>query len=833
MSSRINFGIDLGTTNSAIARYHLEAVELVRNPSGLRQLLPSVVAKRGDRIIVGEKAREWLKRDSSRVFSAFKRKMGTTHSFHTPAGETFSPEQLSAYVLQELKQFLPVEEQPGAAVITIPASFDSVQAQATIRAGELAGFSEVRLLQEPIAASLAYANKGGKDELLEGQWLVYDLGGGTFDVALVRIQEGEMNVVDHEGDNFLGGTDIDLEIVMKILLPELHARGNFEHLDTELRTDSGRYQGLLQKLMLLAEDAKIELSSREATELELELKDEDGKSIDLFLTITQAHLEPILTPLVDRTVKLVNQVFERNHLKADSLNTILLVGGTTYIPFVREQLAQQLGLSVSTDVDPTTVVAVGAAHYASTIEVKVEEPAVSGEETTSDPEGISVKYGYQKVTQDEEEFVVAEITNDQQVAFYRFLRNDGGFDTGLQSYDGKIKQYVKLLPDSTNQFSLRLFSASQKELTGDIPAVKITQGNYALQGQPLPLDICVEVDDLERKSTRLEVVFPRNTLLPVRKTITRQISRSISKESGDSLTIKVLEGEGAGIPAAALPIGHIRLEGQQLERDLVRGSDVEITLEMDESRILTVEVYLMMTDQTIQEVFIPEKRAVDIQTLRDDLRRLMGRVKTELQEAERRDQFDLARGITDLEFELIDLIDGAAMLSLEDVTDARYQIEDRLRKIAGELHARTKGQELVRVKEEYFSQKRVLEHVLEEYEAGPDDHKSAKEILAEEKLTLSSDSSQKIRLFTERLQNMTLQVRWRSSKYVRSLYIQLKLMTEASYLNPQKARELFTQGDEALQQHNDHQLRVVINQLFDLLPREKLSEKGFFGTGLG
>lgn len=833
MSNRINFGIDLGTTNSAIARHHLEAVELIRNPAGLRQLLPSVVARRGDRIVVGEKAREWLKRDASRVFAAFKRKMGTTHSFHTPEGESFSPEQLSAYVLQELKQFLPVEEQPRSAVITIPASFDSVQAQATIRAGELAGFSTIKLLQEPIAASLAYANKGGKDELLEGQWLVYDLGGGTFDVALVRIQQGEMNVVDHEGDNFLGGTDIDLEIVTQILVPELQRRGNFEHLDSELRTDSGRYKGLLQKMMILAEEAKIELSSREETEIELELEDEDGKSVDLFLTIARDHLHPILEPLVDRTVKLVRQVFDRNKLSAEQLNTILLVGGTTYIPYVREQLAEQLGLSVSTDVDPTTVVAVGAAHYASTIELVEEAPGEESTEIDVDPTGISVKLGYQKVTQDDEEFVVAEVTNDQQVAYYRFLRSDGGYDTGMQPYSGKIKQYLKLLPDSTNRFSLRLFSASQEELEGNIPAVSITQGNYALQGQPLPLDICVEVDDLERKSTRLEVVFPRNSLLPVRKTITRQVSRSISRESGDALTIKVLEGDGVSIPAAALPIGNIRLDGQQLERDLVRGSDVEITLEMDESRILSVEVYLMMTDQTIQEVFAPEKRSVDLYTLRDDLRRLMSRVKMELQEAERRDQYELARVMTDLEFELIDLIDGAAMLSADDVTDVRYQIEDRLRKIAGELHHRTKGQELVRVKEAYFSQKRVLEHVLEEYEAGPEDQKSAKEILTEEKLTLSSESAQKIRLFTERLQNMTLQVRWRSSKYIRNLYIQLKLMTEASYLNPTKARELFVRGDEALAQHNDHQLRVVINQLFDLLPRETLSEKGFFGTGLG
>ncbi|NJN77928.1 MAG: Hsp70 family protein [Saprospiraceae bacterium] len=188
----INFGIDLGTTNSAIAKFENGKVEIFRNPLNLKQTLPSVVAFRKNKIMVGDKAREYMQRDPNNVVGAFKRKMGTSEAYKIALlAENKTPIQLSAEVLKELKNFVHTGENVEAAVITIPASFDTIQSNATKKAGFEAGFKQVVLLQEPIAASLAYANKD-EDAFEEGQWLVYDLGGGTFDVALVRIAEGEV-----------------------------------------------------------------------------------------------------------------------------------------------------------------------------------------------------------------------------------------------------------------------------------------------------------------------------------------------------------------------------------------------------------------------------------------------------------------------------------------------------------------------------------------------------------------------------------------------------------------------------------------------------------------
>ena len=173
MSKMVNFGIDLGTTNSLIAKFEKGHVEVFKNPNGFKETLPSVVGFRNDRILVGDQARTYAEKDPKGVASRFKRKMGTTETFKIASAGSKTPVELSAFVLKELKNFVHSGEAVEAAVITIPASFDTVQSNATKEAGLSAGFKQVVLLQEPIAASLAYANKEKNIDLRNSQWMVY------------------------------------------------------------------------------------------------------------------------------------------------------------------------------------------------------------------------------------------------------------------------------------------------------------------------------------------------------------------------------------------------------------------------------------------------------------------------------------------------------------------------------------------------------------------------------------------------------------------------------------------------------------------------------------
>ena len=297
MENTINFGIDLGTTNSVIARFVKGEVQVYNNPTDQgRSSLPSVVGFRKDKIFVGSQAKTYVEKEPKSVVSAFKRRMGTMESYKIKAtGQSQTPVELSALVLKELKGFLPPNEPLKAAVITIPASFDTIQSNATKEAGKLAGLDHVVLLQEPIAASLAYANMKKAQDLGDGQWLVYDLGGGTFDVALVRSKDGEMKVLDHEGDNFLGGTDFDRLIVEKLITPRLEAQFSFSSLQKRLQDKESPLNGTYFKLLRRAEEAKIALSNRSSAEVVVDgLEDEDGNDIDEEYTLTQSEFQELI-----------------------------------------------------------------------------------------------------------------------------------------------------------------------------------------------------------------------------------------------------------------------------------------------------------------------------------------------------------------------------------------------------------------------------------------------------------------------------------------------------------------------------------------------------------
>ena len=374
MKKSVNFGIDLGTTNSLIAKFDKGNIEIFKNPNGFKESLPSIVGYRNDAIIVGDKAKTYAERDPKSVISRFKRKMGTTETLKIASLKTSkSPVELSAEILKELKNFVHTGEKVDAAVITIPASFDTVQSNATKEAGELAGFKNVILLQEPIAASLAYANKEKNIDLKNSQWIVYDFGGGTFDVALVRIVEGELTVIDHEGDNFLGGTDFDSKLVEEIISPQIMKLGSFHDFISQMKSESGKYNRIWTMLLHKAEEAKIELSTKKSAEIDLmsirDFEDDNGKEIDKTVTITRSEFESVIKDQVDSTADMMKKILTRNSLGSNDIEFILMVGGSTLIPYVRTRVEELMGIKVNTSIDPTNAIAVGAAYFAGTKEV--------------------------------------------------------------------------------------------------------------------------------------------------------------------------------------------------------------------------------------------------------------------------------------------------------------------------------------------------------------------------------------------------------------------------------------------------------------------------------
>lgn len=219
----------------------------------------------------------------------------------------------------------------------------------------------------------AKENKEKNVDLKNSQWIVYDLGGGTFDVALVKIVEGELKIVDHEGDNYLGGSDFDALIVERIVAPQLEKKGKFTDLLAQMKSETGKYNRLWYHLLPLAEQAKIELSAKTSAEIEFSVEDDDGKMFDLIIPITRSEYEALIKDAVDNTADMLKKILTRNSLRPQDLKFVLMVGGVTYTPFVRKRIEEQLGIQVNTGIDPTNAIAVGAAYFAATKEINLGE----------------------------------------------------------------------------------------------------------------------------------------------------------------------------------------------------------------------------------------------------------------------------------------------------------------------------------------------------------------------------------------------------------------------------------------------------------------------------
>ncbi|WP_291727851.1 Hsp70 family protein [Bernardetia sp.] len=629
MENTINFGIDLGTTNSAIAKFTKGNVEVFKHSVTWKETLPSVIYFRKDRVFVGDKAKEYVIRDPKNVISRFKRKMGTTETFKIPSiNQSKTPVNLSAEILKELKTFLPPNESIESVVITIPASFDTIQSNATKRAGEEAGFKQVVLLEEPIAASMAYANKKKEKELEEGQWLVYDLGGGTFDVALVKIKDGEMKVLDHEGNNFLGGTDFDDEIIKQIIIPKLEKIGQFTDLENQMTSASGRYNKEFLKFRLLAEKLKIALSSQTSEDIEIQIEDENGETIDEFFSVSRSEFENIIKESVDSSIELVKKILVRNSLGSKDLQFVLMVGGSTFIPFIRQRVGELLQVPVNFDIDPTTAIAIGAAHYAGT------KPKITEKQAEKQDVQLKVRMAYQKASKEKEEYFAAKVEGDIEGLTYRITREDGGFDTGLKPLDTRINEDLPLVENTYNFFKLTVFDSFNNIVETDAEVIGINAGGITVIGQSLPEDICIEIDDLETGESALELIFQKNAVLPLRTIITKPLNRTLIKGSDEGYRINVLEGSHSSRPESNKPIGLLEINGNQIIRDISKGSDIEINVELDESRTLSVSAYLTMADQEFKQIFNPKERHVSAKILTQQVQTLSERLDTEITEAE-------------------------------------------------------------------------------------------------------------------------------------------------------------------------------------------------------
>ena len=344
-------GIDLGTTNSAVAVMEGGSPVIIPNSEGNRTT-PSVVAftKDGERL-VGETAKRQAITNPDRTIASIKREMGTDYKTEEVDGKKYSPEEISAMILQKLKSDAEnyLNDTVTNAVITVPAYFTDAQRQATKDAGKIAGLTVDRIINEPTAASLAY---GLDKESDQSKIMVYDLGGGTFDVSILEVGDGVFEVLATRGNNKLGGDDFDNKLV--------------DYLASEFRKENGvdltKDLTAMQRLKDAAEKAKKELSSTMTTNVNLPfITAVDGQPVHLDISVTRAKFDELTKDLVEETRKPVEDALKDSGLSSSEIDKVLLVGGSTRIPAVQDLVKNLVGKEPQRDINPDESVALGAA----------------------------------------------------------------------------------------------------------------------------------------------------------------------------------------------------------------------------------------------------------------------------------------------------------------------------------------------------------------------------------------------------------------------------------------------------------------------------------------
>ena len=613
--TKIDYGIDLGTTNSAIARMENGVPKILKSDT-LKDTIPSCIYfNKKKSITVGDSAFNANKRDklaalktfetgNSNAFIEFKRTMGTDKNYSSSFMEQdYTSEDLSSEVLKKLKSFAS-DEDVSSAVITVPAKFNTSQIDATQKGAELAGFTHVELLQEPIAASMAFGIDNSKSD---GFWLVFDFGGGTFDAALVKVDEGIMQVIDTEGDNFLGGKDLDYAIVDGIIIPYLQK----EYSIDKILSDDSKKTILRDAMKFYAEEIKIQLSFNDSHDILSDIgdipgTDDDGNELELDLTVNTSELKDAIGPVFQQATDICKDLLKRQNLKGNDLSTIILVGGPTYSPILREMLKDQISPNVNTSIDPMTAVASGAALFASTKDIPIKHQK-------RDKTKVQLDLNYEATSVEEEEYVTIKVLRDKTTGeipdtlFVELVRSDKGWSSGKVKLAGDAELIeASLETGKSNSFDVLVYDDKGSSFECEPTNITIIQGSK-IGNATLPQNIGIEIKDSVSGLVRFKSIpgLEKNASLPViGKTPPLKTQSQIRPgEKEDVIKIPMYEGDHGADGTRAINndlIKQLKITGEDLPKLLPAGSDVELTVKVDSSRRISVEVFIPYLDETVE-----------------------------------------------------------------------------------------------------------------------------------------------------------------------------------------------------------------------------------------
>lgn len=821
---KIDYGIDLGTTNSSICRIEKGCPVVIKSDI-LKDTMPSCVSinKKGS-TKVGDAAYNTMKSDkrratkswtqeASNTYIEFKRTMGTDKQYLcSNLDKSFTSEELSAEVLKALKAFV-TDEQFNSVVITVPAKFTVNQKTATLEAAKMAGFTHVELLQEPIAASYAY---GLTSDQKNGVWMVFDFGGGTFDAALLKVEDGIMQVFDTEGDNYLGGKDLDAAIVDKIIIPYLQSNYKIDNI----LADKEKNYVLREAMKTYAEEVKTVLSFKEREDILSNLgdlgEDDEGEEIELDLSVDQTQLNNVTRPVFQKAVDICKTLMMRNNLSSFDLNKLILVGGPTHSPLLRQMLRDQVTINVATDIDPMTAVATGAALYASTIDNKDSKVEI-GDEI------IKLNVGYEPTTVELNEWISVKIDKRNSSAscpdkiMVELVRSDNAWSSGKTEIDerGNVLE-ASLLGGRSNTFIINAYDANGRLLNCYPSQFSILQGTR-VGAALLPYFIGIAKWDEEKEKAIFVAAkgLEKNKPLPAKGVVnglktTSQLRPGIST---DLIRIPVYQCDDRpelGRTAELYEyVSDVLISGDEIDSFIPKHSLVDLTLIVDSSEQMTLEAYFSAADITVTKVLKTNKKQSE-QEAEKQIEQMISLARRTIYKIEETDD------------ETVSFYNELDEIEKENKNNSeRKRVLQNIKKLLRKIEDKDRSFEWQRVYRQLTNKMAELTEADQEY-GDEVSHLNTKHFASQvEKLARYHD----VRLAQELIDQIKEMI-WQLTAVIKMKnYIERLSVTFYDYpwRDEARARQLLNKGLEiSLNKPTKSALYTIVEQLSDLLPeREK------------
>lgn len=584
-------GIDLGTTNSAICSYDGTHTRIWKSPEQ-NDVTPSAiyVDRRGNRYY-GSKAYSQAPYNPTNSATLFKRFMGTSTKINLEAAHlSLTPEECSAEILKVLYGYLPEEirnDPETATVITVPAAFNQMKKDATMQAARMAGIGKVALMQEPVAAVMSVM-RGAHSE---GIFLIYDLGGGTFDVSIAENIKGKVNLLAHGGIEMCGGRDIDRMIFNQVVIPWL--LDNFS-LPEDFIVNR-KYKTFCRVAQWAAEQAKIELSANgnstiALSESEARTSDEDGNELYLDIDLSREMMDGLIGDLVEDTVKATRETLEKAGLSANDLERIVFVGGPTNYKPLRDRVCEELALPADIDVNPMTAVAEGASIFAESIDWSTANHSRKAANAVART-NVDIAFKYTARVSGDSARVMC--MTEQQYDGYTLIitSRDSGWSSGSIPLRNQAQTTLPLIKNGENTFDVKVLDNYGREVPIGVQRIVITKTLATIGAIPASHSIGVEMLDRLGGIPVYTILIHEGDSLPKRDTVTFRAGQTLKAGSNSTINIKLWEGNIESPITDNRFIGVLKIAGTDFSSGVIpTGADIECEYEMSDSGTITLDV---------------------------------------------------------------------------------------------------------------------------------------------------------------------------------------------------------------------------------------------------